>query len=111
MDATIKAKWCEALRSGEYEQGRELLKYYDTDGKIKHCCVGVLAKVLEIPETPPDSARSEIVFNFGESRAELQRYQYAPTGLNETQICKCYRMNDTECLSFNQIADYIEENF
>lgn len=40
MDAQLKADWVKALRSGEFEQARELL----TDGK-GYCCLGVLCKV------------------------------------------------------------------
>jgi hypothetical protein len=41
MNAAVKAKWLEALRSGEYEQGMGALK---KDGK--YCCLGVLCDVL-----------------------------------------------------------------
>lgn len=37
MNEEIKAQWTAALRSGEYEQGRE---YLSSDGKF--CCLGVL---------------------------------------------------------------------
>ena len=37
MNSEIKAAWVAALRSGEYEQGRE---YLSRDGKF--CCLGVL---------------------------------------------------------------------
>ncbi len=37
MNADIKAKWLEALRSGEYQQGRRQLRKGDT-----YCCLGVL---------------------------------------------------------------------
>lgn len=35
----------EALRSGEYIQGRGALKMQDSAGRIKHCCLGVLTEV------------------------------------------------------------------
>ena len=37
MDQQIKAKWVAALRSGEYEQGVQLLRQGD-----QFCCLGVL---------------------------------------------------------------------
>ena len=40
MDKEIKTKWTEALRSGEYEQGRHCLL---NGGKF--CCLGVLTDV------------------------------------------------------------------
>jgi hypothetical protein len=40
MDPVLKAKWIEALRSGEYQQTFGALR--DNDG---HCCLGVLCEV------------------------------------------------------------------
>jgi hypothetical protein len=37
MNPAIKKQWVEALRSGEYKQGREYLRQGD-----KFCCLGVL---------------------------------------------------------------------
>ncbi len=45
MNAEIKAKWVAALRSGQYEQGRERLC-----GSGAFCCLGVLSD-LYIRET------------------------------------------------------------
>lgn len=44
MDAELKAKWIEALRSGKYKQTRQILR--DGNG---HCCLGVLCEVAGIP--------------------------------------------------------------
>ncbi|WP_441235620.1 hypothetical protein [Bradyrhizobium sp. 930_D9_N1_4] len=44
MDANLKAKWVEALRSGEYKQARNALR----DGN-RYCCLGVLCKVAGLP--------------------------------------------------------------
>ena len=38
MNEEIKAQWIKALRSGEYEQGKGLLRSF----KDKYCCLGVL---------------------------------------------------------------------
>lgn len=38
MNKGIKKKWVKALRSGNYEQGKELLRTLDN----KYCCLGVL---------------------------------------------------------------------
>lgn len=42
MDAEIKTKWVEALRSGKYEQGTEQLY---SEGK--YCCLGVLCDIVD----------------------------------------------------------------
>lgn len=41
MNAEIKTKWLEALRSGEYQQGREALLKVHSYGQ-RYCCLGVL---------------------------------------------------------------------
>jgi hypothetical protein len=41
MDAELKRKWVEALRSGKFKQGRECL----VDDHNRYCCLGVLAVV------------------------------------------------------------------
>lgn len=38
----IRTKWCEALRSGKYEQGTGYLRAND-----KFCCLGVLCDVID----------------------------------------------------------------
>lgn len=42
MNPEIKKKWLKALRSGEYKQGRNLLRS-NTD---HYCCLGVLCDIL-----------------------------------------------------------------
>ena len=47
----LKEKWITALESGEYEQGSGQLKSTngaDSDTGCKHCCLGVLAEVMEL---------------------------------------------------------------
>lgn len=41
MKTEIKTRWLEALRSGEYEQGRKVLRTADD----KFCCLGVLCEL------------------------------------------------------------------
>ena len=41
MDAQLKKVWVEALRSGEYKQGKGMLYRPEET----HCCLGVLCKV------------------------------------------------------------------
>lgn len=45
MDATIKAEWIQALRSGDYKQGRNKLQW---DGNF--CCLGVLCELSPVVE-------------------------------------------------------------
>ena len=46
MDPTIKKKWVEALRSGEYKQGKgRLVTYKKSEGDFQFCCLGVLQNI------------------------------------------------------------------
>lgn len=47
MNKAIKKKWLKALRSGEYEQGRERLCSIAEDGTHRFCCLGVLVNEVE----------------------------------------------------------------
>jgi hypothetical protein len=42
MNKKIKKLWVEALKSGDYKQGKNCLYIKDNDGKETYCCLGVL---------------------------------------------------------------------
>lgn len=50
MNAEIKTKWIEALKSGKYAKGVKALNYTDDNGVQRYCCLGVLCD-LYIQET------------------------------------------------------------
>ena len=45
MNRDIAQRWVDALRSGDYEQGKERLARKGEDGKTKFCCLGVLCEI------------------------------------------------------------------
>jgi len=45
MKADIKTKWLAALRSGDYKQGKGMLKYENIAGEMEYCCLGVLCEL------------------------------------------------------------------
>lgn len=45
MKADVKTAWVAALRSGEFQQGREALVTIADDGTPKYCCLGVLCEL------------------------------------------------------------------
>lgn len=49
LDPAFKAKWVEALRSGKYEQGHDLLR-----GDGKFCCLGVALDLVDSSQWMPD---------------------------------------------------------
>lgn len=93
MDAELKAKWVEALRSGKYRQTRCKLHHTLTDS---FCCLGVLCvvggqKIRTIDVALPDYWRSAI-------------------GITLLQQNDLISMNDELKSDFGKIADYIEAN-
>ena len=44
MIVEIKELWIKALRSGKFQQGKEMLAYQDDEvnGGLRYCCLGVL---------------------------------------------------------------------
>jgi hypothetical protein len=125
MDPTIKAKWLEALRSGQYEQGHDAL--HDPE-KNTFCCLGVLSEVVR----PGCFSRGEIDPAHPYPPNDLLRVAglQAHTGghdPDEMDSAGCsweplWKMNDGYNLAgtrpgpvvpkadFARIADYIEEN-
>lgn len=103
----VKDKWVAALRSGDYRQGKHRLKQIDGS----YCCLGVLqivtdGKVENIPGydvsryMPSDSYKLRV---FGDADAELA----VLFGLmGEVSLSE---LNDDRHLSFDKIADLIEE--
>lgn len=100
MNAELKAKWVEALRSGSFSQARGVLH----DGGDGYCCLGVLSLVA-----------------FGELREARCEYiltEEAGTecGLSHDVQDDLARLNDgsaprgIEPHNFPTIADYIEKN-
>ena len=109
MDPALKAKWVEALRSGEYQQCRTNLRHGDS-----YCCLGVLAEVSDLGSFVEDNHKPGI-FSFaypGEDRTHgvLPDAARLVIGLSYFHHEKCWKMNDSEGRSFAEIADYIEAN-
>ncbi len=49
MSQEAKRLWLEALRSGEYTQGMYILTSKYKDSARKHCCLGVLCEISQLP--------------------------------------------------------------
>jgi hypothetical protein len=93
LSPTIQ-KWVDALRSGNYKQGKQYLK----DDQGRYCCLGVLCDSMG--ET------------FGEKDANTQHlYAVFNTDLIPSVYPECVNMNDTKGCSFSEIADFIEAEY
>jgi len=99
----FKAKWVEALRSGDYKQATHQL--YSITGD-SYCCLGVACRVAEIDSSHlKNSTRpGNLNGNFRRRlpKALLQNFD-SPT------IAKLVDMNDSKHKSFNTIANWIEK--
>jgi hypothetical protein len=103
MNSGVKRKWVAALRSGAYKQRTGMLY----DGKC-HCALGVLLEISEMGvwvkhhdiysyfTQDPHKDGNSLVFN-----------RFAGMLNNETSAIVI--ANDVKQLSFNKIADIIEE--
>lgn len=106
----FKAKWLDALRSGEYKQGRGALKverFHKTTGKAlkpEYCCLGVACKIVGMSDEKINDATEPSDINGDTSKIPYLLKE------NNNIITKLIDFNDTEKLSFKQIAKYIEKN-
>lgn len=61
MNPELKKKWVDALRSGEYKQGKGIL-----NGERGFCCLGVLCEVMELPK---EKDGDRFIYRFGPNYA------------------------------------------
>jgi hypothetical protein len=110
MDAQLKAKWVEALRSGDYQQTTGTLRDGDS-----FCCLGVLCDISGAGRWEPverASARPHLhqyVIGENYNQQYLPAALKAPNGLSDNIVDPLMDMNDSGN-TFKQIADYIEKN-
>lgn len=130
MNANAK-KWVAALRSGKFKQGKNRLHFIDDDGVSSYCCLGVpcemYAAEIEIGRVVQDAHTrysSEVIgkeVTYG-GRAGTLPFQVMewlgikpsvgnavtfPAGASPHSLVHA---NDNHHMSFDQIADLIEEH-
>jgi hypothetical protein len=91
MDANLKAKWVEALRSGKYKQTTE--GFFKYEGRF--CCLGVLCVVAGQPALLDNDGGN---WPFVDNEAGLDGISMLLATMND------------EGSSFPDIADWIEAN-
>lgn len=96
MNAELKKKWCDALRSGKYEQGRLNLCMNE-----QYCCLGVLCHVID-PKIMEEYSTSG---NCGRIYDTL----LPSVGVDDYSKSRLISLNDGGT-SFNKIASWIENN-
>ena len=117
MKEIVKNKWVKALRSGEYDQGKNrLLTVHDNDSK-SFCCLGVLCE-LHAQETGGHWEKERgLKWEYRGQEGVLpgsvmewsgvSNVNGRATGLNGSLIL----MNDSGDYDFNQIADLIAKHW
>lgn len=102
-------RWIEALRSGEYTQGRD---YLCRNGN--YCCLGVAAEMFKTPATNIEINPENGLKLFDNASALAPEYAKEALGLrsrlahHESETEKSLSSLNDNGLSFNQIADRIE---
>jgi hypothetical protein len=122
MNKEIATKWVEALRSGEYNQGKNYLKR-KTGDETSHCCLGVLCelynelneeKIAESSMWLGEKGDKDKIHSFDGATAVLSYKVQIWAGLgdissNEINSSILTGMNDGSS-SFQEIANFIEKN-
>lgn len=101
MIKELKDKWIKALRSGEYKQGKQLLR----SGNNLYCCLGVLCEVMGTRATKPNDVN---FYYYDGNSGALSDTLAIQAGLKHSDQRVCVSMNDKDEFSFNQIADWLE---
>lgn len=118
MDFELKRTWLDALRGGKYEQGLGMLACNN-----QFCCLGVLCDIIskEIGSTKVEVLQVE-AFDADGALARVNQTCYdgaaymislrlrAIAQITRQEAARLAKMNDEERMSFDQIADYIEEH-
>lgn len=133
MNPEAKALWLEALRSGDYTQGKGYL-HTEQDEYAEFCCLGVLCDVAiksglqidvlrveginpvkygateEMMLTPPEVANWAGISSNPDLVTDIANPEYEPGSDWEDEffILDIAELNDTNGYTFEQIADLIE---
>lgn len=105
LEKAFAEKWIKALRSGKFKQGNDYLFEKVTDS---YCCLGVACKI-----TMPGANINHTPF-IDAIRVANKLYNKIPKLLRGNAkenkfVAEVSGMNDNG-ISFNEIADWIEEN-
>jgi len=102
MNPKYKSSWVTALRSGKFKQTTVSLRRGNS-----YCCLGVLCQIAGVPARKLGE-RGTHSFDGGSS--VLTQRLRGVFELTDTNIDNLIDMNDSYGKSFEEIADYIEEN-
>jgi len=109
MNQQIKQRWIEALKSGEYQQGHEALRYDN-----KFCCLGVLTDLYIKEHGLQWHKGVGECWSFDDKDGLLASSVQKWAGLSDADpviLGDCAtELNDGTNASFEEIASYIEQD-
>lgn len=97
-----KDKWLNALRSGEYKQGKNAL--FEREDET-YCCLGVLGNCAFNLSRDMMDGSATLHHDFSTVPGYMRPIL---AGTNQSLQGLCIEMNDTQRMSFAQIADVLE---
>ena len=101
MNKEIKKEWVKWLKSGAYDQCRLGLCIQKSDGGYGFCCLGVLTNIYHEEHGTGFS-------HFGKGYLPDEVSLWAELGTFKQ--LELVHLNDEKRKSFDEIADYIQEN-
>jgi hypothetical protein len=110
MNADIKQRWLDALRSGKYRQGSRVLRSESN----KYCCLGILCELVDptgwrrVPVPSLSGMAYEYVTGESHNMSMPSLRTLDSAGLDAEIAEQLARWND-DGMSFSDIAKYIEE--
>lgn len=123
MIADIKHAWVAALRSGQYIQGHNRLKYVIRDtGVTEHCCLGVLCDIYvcqhglgywKYAGLGSEGSISKYALtdrNDVHSAVDLTAGVRFWADILDSQVDQLIYMNDNDASTFETIANWIDAN-
>jgi hypothetical protein len=105
MNPRVKAKWIAALRSGDYKQGRGQLR----TTRNKFCCLGVLCNI-HAQEHPEIAEKQRAPDRYMCHVGTLPNCVFEWASITIDYETRLIDMNDTNGITFKQIAAWIEKN-
>jgi hypothetical protein len=108
LKPSVKEAWLEDLRSGFFKQGKEFLYKKETDS---YCCLGVLCSQLVADTQSMDDIGLpediDVIRGF-DATIENNRFTTPWYVLMDNHYVPLTALNDSDELTFSQIADIIE---
>lgn len=111
LDPKFKKKWTDALRSGDYTQGQHGLCLVSEEGAA-YCCLGIAYELTYGEDSWVEDTWRTLDGSYWLRAASVNddTSLFTPEGLTPKQADDLAEMND-EGKTFNELADYIDENF